>query len=156
MEQGNALLLSKNVQSRQLLTELTTVRTQLQEWAAFSKENPPIIDVRGAAQALRDLNNALKALGLLVPALKNANSPPGKLQGVLNGLAADSHTPMRIPRLLEIETVLQQRGLTHFLDEVRGGRPACEKWPAMFEHAWLSSTLDRSLEEDPLLAACRS
>ena len=153
LKESYALSLNKNVPAVQILSQLTPVRTQLQEWAAFSNENPPIIDVGSAAQALRDLNSALKALGLFVPALKDLNSPPDKLQDVLNGLVADGHTPMRIPRLLEIETALQQQGLAPFLDEVRGGKPACDTWPAMFEHAWLSSMLDRSLEEDPLLAA---
>jgi very-short-patch-repair endonuclease len=153
LKEGYALLLDKNVRAAQVVDGLTSVRTQLQEWAAFANEKPPSIDVRAAVQALRDFNIPLKALGIFVPALKDASIPTDRLETVLNDLVADGHTPMRIPRLLEIETELQQLGLTLFVDELRSDRPACENWPMMFEHAWLSSMLDRSIEEDPLLAA---
>ena len=152
LKEGYALLLNRKVPVLRLVTELGHVRTQLQEWAAYSNENPPVIEVRNAAEALRNFNGALKALGLSVPPLMDPNLSLGKLQDLVNDLAADGYTPMRIPRLLELERALQHDGLTPFLVEVCDSRPASEEWPVMFEHAWLSSILDRSLEEDPLLA----
>jgi very-short-patch-repair endonuclease len=153
LKESYALLLNKNVPSTQLLSELTPARANRQEWATFSNDSPPMVDVRSAAQALRDVNEALKTLSLFIPALMDSDAPLSRLRDVLNGLNSDGVTPMRIPRLLEIETALQQQGLTPFIDEIRGSRPASDKWPVMFEQAWLSSLLDRSIEEDPLLAA---
>jgi very-short-patch-repair endonuclease len=154
LKQARALSKNNAATPAELLSGLTLAETQVREWSAFSKDAPASVNAWPALQAIRNLADAVRMLADDVPALEQAAAlPMDELRKVVNQLASDSRTPVQIPRLVEIETALEELGLAPFVDELRGTRASSEGWPAIFECAWLSSILDRRLEEDADLAA---
>ena len=77
------------------------------------------------------------------------------LESLLRDLLSDVDLAHQIPRVREIERQLQARGCGSLLAELRAKRPEPSPWPAMFEHAWLASCLDRARADDPALAGFR-
>lgn len=75
------------------------------------------------------------------------------LENVLNQLASDAGTAQRLPRLIQIENEIAERGAGTLLNELRQHQTDASLWMKLFEHAWLSSCLDRARAEDPDLAA---
>ncbi|MCC7364668.1 MAG: DUF4011 domain-containing protein [Dehalococcoidia bacterium] len=77
---------------------------------------------------------------------------PVEFEAAVNGLAADSLTPDRIPRLLEIERAIGVAGAADIIAELRRVQPPTELWAVCFAFAWASSLLDRAREADPSIA----
>jgi len=95
---------------------------------------------------LDGLNECLVHLGL-------RELPLEAFESTLNALAADSITPYRLPRLLQIQRDLETVGLSSFVAALRERKPDRRLWSLMFEYAWLSSCLDRARSECQALGA---
>jgi very-short-patch-repair endonuclease len=70
----------------------------------------------------------------------------------MGALAADRATPYRLPRLLEIEREIEQRGAGTLLAEIRTHALEPDRWAERFDAAWISSCLDEARRSDAALA----
>lgn len=68
-------------------------------------------------------------------------------------LAQDNTTPYRVGRVCEIERNLFALGVQRLVDEIRQARRPADQWIPLFEHVWLSSTLDMAALNDPAVRA---
>ena len=137
-----------------LLNVITMAAAQLRRWNSLAPGRSPVI-CNGLAECRTVLDRTLAELETLVPVLARGDlrcySIDG-LQRLCSTLAADSFTPHRLPRLIQIEQRLSELGIAALQDEIRKRRPASPVWPKLLEHAWLASSLDRARNEDPNLA----
>ena len=67
-------------------------------------------------------------------------------------LAADSKTPLVIPKVSAIERGLSEAGVSALISELRSARAEPTKWVSMLDLAWYGSTLDDAYQRDPDLA----
>ncbi len=79
--------------------------------------------------------------------------PLPELDVLLKALAADTHTPRRIPRPREIEAELSSLGLDCLVDHFKAMRLQPDLWVPAFDHAWYTSCLDRAFAADSQFAA---
>jgi very-short-patch-repair endonuclease len=78
--------------------------------------------------------------------------PLKALSAWISALAADTLTPHRLPRLLQIEHEIEQRGAGALLAEIRAQRTDERLWQALFDYAWYASCLDQVRMQIPALA----
>ena len=137
-----------------LLNVVTMAVAQLRRWNMLAPGRPPVI-CDGLGDCRSALDRTLAEIETLAPVLARGDlrrySIDG-LQHLCNTLAADSFTPLRLPRLTQIEQRLSELGIAALRDEIRKRRPAPPVWPKLLEYAWLASSLDRARNEDPNLA----
>lgn len=147
--------LDKRAPSRQLLKDVRTAAKLVAHWkASCSSARTPFVP-----QGLEQAQNSVAALGKLLKGLAGkvsferlADQPFRDIGLQLAALSSDTKTPYRIPRLLEIEERLRELGAIRLVDYVKQNKVRAELWPAMFEHAWLSSCLDKARSDNPNLA----
>lgn len=109
---------------------------------------------------LEDLRRAHKEAATELAALESllANVPLfGKrfedLAALLATLHTDAATARRIPRVRAIEQALEAAGASAVTAEIRKRGVAPDLWPALLDHAWFASCLERVQKEEPELAA---
>ncbi|MHB0935885.1 MAG: AAA domain-containing protein [Armatimonadota bacterium] len=136
-----------DLQPPALLQVLKTAAKQLHRWRTLSSAPAPA-DNAAARQALDSAVTDLTALEPLLPAHKLFTLSLDDAEGLLASLDADRQTPLRLPRLREIQHELTQLGIGPLLEEIRAGRPEPARWPRMFDYAWLASCLDAARYED--------
>lgn len=150
-----ALRKDKRVRTTQLLAEVRAAADQLQRWRALSTPaSLPCLPPR-LEEARRRYIQFRTDLDALSPLLNRQDLPQLRLDllgTLLDQLSEDKTTPHRLPRLLAIERELAQRGIEPLVAELRARKADPSFWPDIFEHAWLSSCLDRARAEDPALA----
>jgi very-short-patch-repair endonuclease len=95
--------------------------------------------------------HALERLGVYV-GLPPPSAPTGQLSDLLGRLASDSQTPARLPALRAYERELRGRGVSAFLDELRLNGPPVDRWVPGLRHAWIASSVERLMLEEPELA----
>lgn len=84
-------------------------------------------------------------LATLATILRSNSFEEMTLTGIIQRLAllsADTTTPAKLPLMISLRRRLQQLGVQPFLLELRKRRPPVQKWPTLFEQAWISSCLD--------------
>jgi hypothetical protein len=147
-----ALRRERVVSSAALLEEVTAAAGQAKRWREMCGDAP----LPEAPVKLAEVREALAAVGEELAALDGRlrqgrldRLPLPELAELLDGLLADVTTPHRIPRLLQIEREIGERGAVAIVDEIRARKPAPEAWPAFFESAWLASCFDQARVEDP-------
>jgi hypothetical protein len=128
----------------QMLDEISAAAEQRRRWLALA---PPGVYPRPTA-ALDEAQSQARAIesGLAVLTKRLVREDLAELDldalgQLLKGLASDSTTPHRLPRLLEIEREIVALGAEAILAEIRDTKPTPAVLPQFFENAWLSSCL---------------
>lgn len=135
-----------------ILAELEKVKTVKRDWAQHSKDGGIPRPVEGFATLIQEIEplfgdiNELRAMLSDFRTLQMTLDETGALLGTL---VADDSTPHKIPKLMEIESRLRVAGVASLVDEIRGKKPSTERWPQIFEYAWLASALDDASISDP-------
>jgi very-short-patch-repair endonuclease len=134
-----------------LFAEITKAAAEARAWAELAESPTHPLPIAGADQHLRicrDLFQTLVSLALILPDKQLEASSLDQLGDLARKLAADVSTPYEIPKLTEIEKNLEISGAGKLVAELRQTKPEKNSWPDIFEHAWLSSTLDFVSQED--------
>jgi very-short-patch-repair endonuclease len=133
-----------------IYAEVAEAAAQQQRWQAAGLSRPPAVVAAfeqhkaACAQFWTDLDQLEQVLAREV-----RDMALDSIKELVTQLVSDSITPTRLPKLLSIETKLDQYGLRNFVAELRSNKPLAELWPVMFDIAWYSSTLDAACESDP-------
>ncbi len=142
--------------SPQLLIEVERARDQYRAWTQHTlTESKPmrpdgLNDITRSFIGVRD---PLDALQRRFSSKELRRLPIRDLESWLNALAADRHTPFSLQRIHDITSELDTLGALRILQEIRARRPTPTLWPAVFEHALLSSTLEAIQAANPSLAS---
>jgi len=137
-----------------LLEAVIMADAQLRRWNALAPGQPPT-KCDGLATCRSALDETIANLEQLATVLARVDlrrCSIQELRHLTQALAADTNTPHRLPRLIEIEERLGELGLGKLLEEIRRRRPDSRVWRKILEHAWLASGLDSARGEDPNLA----
>src|SRR5260370_1381431 len=137
-----------------LLDAVSMAAAQLRHWNALAPGRAAVI-CNNLGECRSALDRTIAELEALSPILDRGDLRRHSIDGLQhlsNTLAADSVTPHRLPRLIQIEQRLSEIGVAALQDEIRKRRPAPFVWPKLREHAWLASSLDSARNEDPNLA----
>ena len=70
----------------------------------------------------------------------------------IDSLAKDRLTPMRLPKLHEVELGLERCGIGKLVEELRKKKMEPGKWLSAFDQSWYSSSLEAAQIEDPEIA----
>jgi len=135
-----------DMQPSALLQVLQTAAEQLHRWRTLSSAPVPVDSA--VRQALEAAVFDLAALDPLLPAHKLFTLSLDDTEQLLTALDADRQTPLRLPRLRELQHELTQLGIEPLVEEIRACRPEPERWPRIFDYAWLASCLDAARYED--------
>lgn len=143
------------VRSRDLLTELSAAEDQRVKWAEISGRKstpqsvPGFLEANGKLDSLSvDLNELLSIL----PAKQLESAPLAEIGTLIDSLFRDRLTPMKLPRLLEIERRLKDSGVEKLTAELKKENIANEDWEASFDQSWYASCLEAAQIADPELA----
>jgi very-short-patch-repair endonuclease len=140
----------------QMLEEVSAAATQLDAWRKynFSKPGPYAINnIDEINESLEALAVDLKTIACFFPQVSFDKISVNELSSFLKRLNSDAITPYRIPRMLQIEKEIENRGCANLLSEIRQAKNNSRFWTEAFDYAWLRSCLDKTLAEDPALAA---
>ena len=125
--------------SRQILAG--PYEAQLRRWNALAPGQAPSV-CEGVSRCHSALELTIGNLEILasVLSLSDLNRRPiPELHALTRALAADTTTPYRLPKLIQIEERLSELGLGNLLEEIRKQRPDPRTWPQLLEYAWLAS-----------------
>ena len=140
--------------SARLLEAVVMAEAQLRRWNALAPgQAPSVCEEVSRCRSALDLTIAnLETLASLLSRSDLNRRPISELHALTRALAADTITPYRLPKLIEIEERLSELGLGNLLEEIRKERPDPRAWPQLLDYAWLASCLDSARSEDPNLA----
>ena len=141
--------------ARQLLLEASSALGLARRWkaGAASETHPHAVPSLGnARQALREVDELLAIIRPMVATPPTEQDDSSAVGARIAALSSDTATPHRLPRLLEIEKDLKERGVEELVAELRGNTPAPDTFADTCEHAWLSSCMDLARARDPALA----
>ena len=153
----NAQLLRKRGKAgaRQILLELRAAHEQAARWRTRSADGRPPHVAPSLGVAVKTRDEFLASIRTLRALVEIPDKQPTTLldwDDWSRRLAADQATPHRIPRLTELEAVLEHHGLADFTAELRRSKPVGENFADTFEHAWLSSCMESVRSQHPELA----
>ncbi len=140
--------------SADLIVELSAAEDQRIKWADWSSR-------ASLPQTLPDYSSFLKMEFVVGDLSKLASLLPKKqfelmlmadLASYIDGLAKDRLTPMKLPKLYEVEQGLEESGAGRLVEELRVSSIVPEKWVAAFDQCWYSSCLEAAQVEDPEIA----
>lgn len=143
------------VSSRQLFAELTAAEDQRLKWADLSgraslpQKVPSFPESR---TKLESVMTDLAGLTSVVPKKDFDSLPLVEVFTYINALANDRLTPMKLPRLWEIERGLERCGVGKLVQELRAKKIVPQKWDSAFDQSWYSSCLEAAQAEDPEIA----
>lgn len=127
------------------------------EWRALSidGELPRLTANLGATQsAFEQLSDGLLVLGAFLPEADLGEFDPAtSLPEFLETLVRDQPLLNRLPRLRELERLVDSYGLGEFIDECRAGGVRASAVHGRLEAAWLDSILDEISVSDPSYGA---
>jgi hypothetical protein len=142
--------------TRDLFDELSAAEGQRLRWAELSGHSslpqklPTYADSR---QKLDSVIADLTRLNSIAPNRQPNSMPFGDLGSYIDALAKDRRTPMKLPRLYEVEQRLESSGVGKLVEELRKKMIVPEKWVAAFDQSWYASCLEAAQAEDPEIAA---
>lgn len=137
-----------------LLEEAHRALDEQKRWRQLGGERLPVpvgapSDLEGAHERLV---NAVDRLSQILGRDDLDSIPLEALSRLFGALAADTATPLRLPRLWEIETELTGLGIGNLIAEIRQKKIPESFWVPAFRFAWYSSCLDKARLEDPHIA----
>jgi very-short-patch-repair endonuclease len=141
--------------ARTVFAELAAAEDQRTKWADLSgratlpQALPTYPDDH---KKLDSLLADLTALRSAVPGKQFDSLPLGELVSYIDSLARDRLTPMRLPKLCEVEDTLDRSGVGKLVQELRKKGMAPDKWVQVFDQCWYSSCLEAVQAEDPEIA----
>ncbi|MGE5595129.1 MAG: AAA domain-containing protein [Hyphomicrobiales bacterium] len=140
--------------ARAMLGELRAAAALQGEWNRLAPgvPVPALADVAALAAAAQALSGTVDGLAPRLGGAALRTLSPAAFETTVNNLAADSLTPDRIPRLLEIEAAIEQAGAGAIIAELRRVQPPTELWTEVFRYAHLASLLERAQEHDSGIA----
>jgi len=143
------------VRACELFTEMTAAEDERIKWIAMSKgsSSPRLLD--DYTNGHRKLELAAADVKKLFELLDQENSDSRTLDEIVllvDALAKDRLTPMKLPRLHDLEQGLYKAGAEKLIEEIRKKQLAAEKWALAFDHCWYSSCLEAAQAEDPDVA----
>jgi len=142
--------------TRDLYDELSAAEDQRLRWAELSNRSslpqklPTYSDSR---QKLDSFIADTNGLNSIVPSRQISSMPLGDLGAYIDALAKDRRTPMKLPRLYEVEQRLEGSSVGKLVEELRKKTILPEKWVAAFDQSWYASCLEAAQAEDPEIAA---
>jgi very-short-patch-repair endonuclease len=139
----------------ELFAELIAVEEQRMKWAELSGHSSPPQTLPGQPDRRRKLDVAVADLTALnsIVSKQFDSQPLAEISVYVGTLAKDRLTPMKLPKLFEVEKNLDRSGVGKLVEEVRKKKIPSEKWIATFDHSWYSSCLEAAQAEDPEIAA---
>lgn len=142
----------------ELLAEITAAADQAERWRALCATAPFPPGPVNAEPARQAVEAVREDLGMPARALGRGHRPKGgpldalplaDLLRLLTALMEDGTTPHRIPRLLQIEQEIEERGAGAIVGEIRARKPDPSHWPEFFKGAWIASCFDQARSEEP-------
>lgn len=141
--------------SSELFAELSAAEDQRLKWADLSGHSSLPQRAPEQSGARRNLELALADLAMLASLVgkKQFDAVPlAELTVYIENFAKDRLTPMRLPKLYEVEDGLESCGATKLVAELRRKRPRPEQWISAFDHCWYSSCLEAAQVKDSEVA----
>jgi very-short-patch-repair endonuclease len=138
-----------------LFTELSAIEDQRLRWADLSSRSSQPHKISGYAEDHAKLELAAADLGALtsfVPRKQLDSTPLDEVAAFIDALAQDRLTPMKLPKLSELERALETSGAGKLVEELRKKRMASGTWVSAFDQSWYSSSLEAAQLEDPEIA----
>jgi very-short-patch-repair endonuclease len=139
----------------ELFQELTAAEEQLLKWAELSgrSSSPQTLpDHLGGNKAFELALADMTALGAVIPQKQFDSLPLPEIALYIDALAKDRLTPMKLPKLYEVEQGLERCGLGKLVEELRKKQIFPERWVPAFDQSWYSSCLEAVQAEDPEIA----
>jgi hypothetical protein len=143
------------VRSPDLFAELSAAEDQRIKWADLSSHASAPQSFPNYSEARKKLDLAiadLAELASIVPKKQFDPLPLADVAAYIDGLAKDRLTPMRLPKLCEVEQHLGNSGGGKLVEELRKSNIVPGKWVAAFDQCWYSSCLEAAQAEDPEIA----
>jgi very-short-patch-repair endonuclease len=134
-----------------IFRELTKAKGTSDKWQELSGAGArprSIPETEACDKIYRTAQTELRALGAICKSSWDDLELSVAIAKV-SALASDNTTPYRIRRLCEIEQELYALGVQRIVDEIRTTRRPSAQWATLFEHVWLTSTLDSAAINDP-------
>ncbi|HEX3820307.1 MAG TPA: AAA domain-containing protein [Candidatus Sulfotelmatobacter sp.] len=143
---------NERASSRELFGEVSCALEQLNKWKAASQDGslPKRVEKSSKHVAvLRTLVSNVEALAKILPTKHLDQSSLDELTSLASALQADQQTPYQLPKLNQMERLLEAAGVGKLVEEIRLRRPDVSCWPDMFQCAWIASALDKVRQSDP-------
>lgn len=141
------------------------VREELQQalelsrrWVPLTRERTaprPVPEFAEVSSAWESVERGLHDLMTMLRREDLEQFDLGRLSDFVVRLAGDRSTPPLLPRLHTLECALSDLGVTELVSEFRAKLPSAEELIPWLEHAWLSSALENSMDNDVELAGFR-
>ena len=147
---------SGKTSSAELYSEIVSAAEQLERWRARTPHAVPQVpsEFAGSREEFDSLCILIGTLQDMLGRRLDALSF-GDLSSLVAALASDHSTPFILPKLTSIECELDALGARRLMVELRDSKPTPDKWPAIFDFAWLASMLDAASEKDPEIRSFR-
>jgi len=146
---------ARRVHGPQLFAELGVIEEQRLKWADLSSGS-------SLPHKFPTFPDSLQKWELAVAELGELNSTISKRQfdsmsfddlvAYVDALAKDRLTPMRLPKLNEVEQGLEKSGVGKLVQELRQRKTPATAWVAAFDQSWYASCLESAQAEDPEIA----
>ena len=141
--------------SARLFAELSAAEGQRARWAELSERKTSPQLVRGFFEARARLESSvgdLAQLGSIVSKRQFELQPIAEISRYIDELNKDRVTPMKLPKLCQLEEGLAASGVEKLVEELRRRKIKPEKWLVAFNQSWYSSCLEAAEAEDPEIA----
>jgi very-short-patch-repair endonuclease len=139
----------------ELFAELSVIEDQRMKWADRSNRASSPQTIPSYADSERKLQSVvadLAALTSIVLRTQLDSLPLLEVEAHVNLLAKDRLTPMKLPKLCNVEQGLDRCGAGKLVEELRRKKLVPERWVSAFDQAWYSSSLEAAQAEDPEIA----
>ena len=139
----------------ELFAELSAAEDQRMKWADLSGRSSLPQTIPCYTDSHRKLELAvaeLAALAFIVPKKELDSLPLDEVTKCIDALAKDRLTPMKLPKLCEVEQGLDRCGAGKLVEEFRKRKVVPAKWLSTFDLCWYSSCLEAAQAEDPEIA----
>ena len=139
----------------ELFMELSAAEDQRLRWAELSNRSTLPQTIPNYTESYGKLESAvanLAALASIVPRKQLDPRPLDEIATYIDSLAKDRLTPMRLPKLHEVELGLERCGIGKLVEELRKKKMEPGKWLSAFDQSWYSSSLEAAQIEDPEIA----
>lgn len=139
----------------ELFAELSAAEDQRLKWADLSGRASLPQTIPSYADSQRKLELAvgdLAALTSIIPRKEFDSLPLAEVATYIDALAKDRLTPMKLPKLCEVEQGLDRCGAGKLVEELRKKKMVPGKWGSAFDQSWYSSSLEAAQAEDPEIA----
>jgi very-short-patch-repair endonuclease len=156
--QARRYRLLKRAPAPHLRAEIMQALAWSQRWTPLTLERTPprpmpeFPEVKRSWESIEHKLNEL-AVMLRRDDLDSLDLP--QLSGLIARLAADPGTPPLLPRLHALEHTLAGLGVGELVEEMRKQQPESDQFIPFLEHAWFSSAIERTMEDDSEFAAFR-